>query len=338
MEMEQLRNFIKNHPDIIINKNEISIPRECRDEFYALFDDARKSFVEKRLPSLPVDASTLSEKYMQIEKDIIERLGVERIDIPIDLHSFLHNPEEGLIRSIYGRLFELLQGKIADEEFETLAESDLHWAALELYRLGYEMWASLTVIKLLDPDKAFFVDLDLDYKPVLADLKEIAFGRQAHHPTIRIPEFVLHSRRLDKFVAVKMALAREVETFVVPFTPPVRPKKKTGDTSHALDSRVMLLYFMSERDEIPIVAEIYDRKLTSPDLMIEFLMADEMSSPAVMEDIRRRVQVMNPASGMCLFVIDPAAEGRVEPIAENIQAVSAGFDPAKMETVFQRLA
>lgn len=338
MEIQDLKNFINNHPDIVLTKNEISIPRECREEFYALFDDVRRSFVEKRIPSLPVDASALSEKYMQIEKDILERLGVERIDIPIDLHSFLHNPKEGLIRSIYGRLFDLLQGKIADEEFETLAEDELRWAALELYRLGYEMWASLTLIKLLDPDKVFFVDLDMDYKPVLADLKEIAFGRQAHHPTIRLPEFVLHSRRLNKFVAIKMALAREVETFVVPFTPPVRPKKKTGDTSHALDSRVMLLYLMSGQDEIPIVAEIYDRKLTSPDLMIEFLTSDELANAAVLEDVRRRVHVMNPASGMCLFVIDPVAEGRVESVAENIRAVSAGFDPAKMEPVFQALA
>ena len=72
------------------------------------------------------------------------------------------------------------------------------------------------MIKLLEPDEAYLVDLDEDYEPVLAELKSISFGRQAHHPTMRIPEFVLHSRKLNKYVAVKMALARELETYVAP--------------------------------------------------------------------------------------------------------------------------
>ena len=336
--MDKLKQFIKDHVEIVINKNEIAIPQELRDEFYRLFDDVRKAFVQKRLPSLPVDARTLSSEYIAMEQEIVGLLGLRRIDVPVDLYSFLHNPEYGLTRSVYNRLFELLQGKIAEEDFEQLAESDMTAAALELYRLGYEMWGSLTFLKLLDPDKCFFVDLDDDYKPVLAKLEEIAFGRQAHHPTIRIPEFVLHSRRLDKYVAVKMALAREVETFVVPFTPPVRPKKKTGDTSLALDSRVMLVYFMSSQDDIPIVAEIYDRKLTSPDLMLEFLTADELGNPAAMDEVRRRLEAMHPASGMCLFVIGPESEAKAEAIAENVQAISAGFDPQKIESVFSLIA
>jgi hypothetical protein len=270
VEIDKLKEFIKDHPEIVLNKSEIAIPGDLRDEFYRRFDDVRKAVVEKHYAALPVDVATLCSNYMRIEKEMVDRLGVERITVPVDLFSFLHNPKYGLMRAIYNRLFDLLQGKTTDEDFGRLAERDLRETAAELYRLGYEMWAALSFLKLLDPDQAFFVDLDPDYKPVLADLREIAFGRQAHHPTIRIPEFVLHSRRVDKYVAVKMAVAREVETFVVPFTPPVRPKKKTGDTSCALDTRVMMLYLRSAAGEIPIVADIYDRTLTRPDLMLEF--------------------------------------------------------------------
>jgi len=43
--------------------------------------------------------------------------------------------------------------------------------------------------------------------------------------------------KFDSLIAVKMALVQEIEGYVVAFKPAVRPKKKTGDTSFALDSR-----------------------------------------------------------------------------------------------------
>jgi hypothetical protein len=336
-EIDKLNKFIKDHTEIIINKSEIAIPEEVRGEFYRRFDDVRRTVVERNYAGLPVDAAALCRNYVRIEREMIERLGLERIAVPVDLFSFLHDPKGGLTRAIYNRLFDLLQGKTSLEDFERLAEGDLREAAAELYRLGYEMWASLSFLILLDPDEAFFVDLDAEYKPVLAELKEIAFGRQAHHPTIRIPEFVLRSRRLDKYVAVKMALAREVETFVVPFTPPVRPKKKTGDTSFALDSRVMLLYFMAAPEEIPIVAEIYDRKLAAPDLMLEFVTAAEYSDPAALGEVKRHCYALRPRLGMCLFVIDPGEGMPAAEIEQGIQSIAAGFDTAKMEPILDRL-
>ncbi len=337
-ERQVLHQFIKDHPEIVITKNEISIPSELRQEFYRLFDDVRRSIVQQHYSSLRVDADLLSDQYCRIEKDIITRLGVERIFVPIDLFSFLHDPKEGLTRVIYNRLFDLLQGKITDEEFERGAEQDLISAAESLYRLGYEMWAALTIIKLLDPDEGFFVDLDQDYKPILTELKEIAFGRQAHHPTLRIPEFVIHSRRLERYVSIKMAMARELETFVVPYTPPVRPRRKTGDTSHALDSRVMLLYFNPTRDEIPIVAEIYERKLTSPDLMIEFITQSEFGDPAALNEIRAHMSALSPKSGISVLLIGEAGDFSMQAVEDNIQAICAGFDASKIEPVLERLA
>ncbi len=336
-EYKILNDFISNHSEIIINKNEIAIPQWLRDEFYRRFDDVRRAIVEEHYPDLPVDVAALCDNYIRIEKEIMDRLGLERICAPMDLFSFLHNPKDGLIRAVYTRLFDLLQGKITAEDFERQAEQDLRSAAADLFRLGYEMWAALAFIKLLDPDRGFFVDLDPDYKPILADLKEIAFGRQAHHPTIRIPEFAIHSRRLDRYVAVKMALAKEVQTFVVPFTPPVRPKKKTGDTSSALDSRVMLLYFRATPDDIPMVAEIYERKLTSPDLLIEFMTESEFSDPAALDEVKQHLNALRPKLGMSLFLIGAGGGVKAENIADNIQTISAGFDSSKMEPVLEQL-
>ncbi|MBN1569665.1 MAG: hypothetical protein JXA73_17610 [Acidobacteria bacterium] len=328
-----LRKYIADHAEIVINPTEISIPKELRDEFYRRFDDFRQAVIEAHRSSVSVDFDALCENYTKIEKEVVELLKVECIEIPKDLHAFVHNPREGLVRVLYTRTFDLIQGKITVEEFEQMALSDLQWATAELFRLGYEQWAALEVIKLLDPDEAFSVDLDEDFKPYPAELKTIAFGRQAHHPTMRIPEFVLHSRKLNKYVAVKMALAAEIESYAAQFKPAVRPRKKTGDTSYALDTRVMLLSFMEKADDIPVIADIFDLKRTSPDWMMEHISESELADPAGLGQVSRNLSAMNPKRGMCLVVVDAAAEPNAEALPENVRVVAPLFDESRLSAI-----
>jgi hypothetical protein len=336
-EYKLLQEFISAHPEIVLSPTEISIPQQWRDEFYRKFDQIRKAFVEEHYPSLIAEIGQLNENYLRVEKQVLELLKIQEISMPVDLYSFLHNPKEGLTRVLYNRLFDLLQGKTAPETFEAQSTSELQSASADLFRLGYEPWTALVVIKLLEPDEAYFVDLDDDYKPFLAELKSISFGRQAHHPTIRIPEFVLHSRKLDSYVGVKMALAREVETFVVPFQPPVRPKKRTGDTSSALDTRVLLLYLMPSREEIPIVAEIYERKLTQPDLMVEYVTQNEYADPDAVGQVLEHLESLSPRLGTCLIVVNPGKNKCPEPPDANIYTVAAGFEETRLQPIVDRL-
>ena len=337
-ECSTLSDYITSHSEIVINTTEISIPQDLRDEFYRRFDDLRRAVVEEHCSSLVVEYDRLSENYLEIEKEIIELLKLDAIAMPVDLSSFLHNPKDGLMRILYNRTFDLLQGKITVESYEAQAKDDLQSVATELFRLGYEQWTALVIIKMLEPDEAFLVDLDDDYKPFLRELKDISFGRQAHHPTMRIPEFVLHSRRLNKYVAVKMVLEQEIETFVVTVKPPVRPRKKTGDTSFALDSRVMLLSFMSGPDDIPVIADIYDRKLTSPDWMMEFISVNELKEPDALGQVKRNMQALNPKLGACVVLIDGDTEINLEDIPDNLSAVSIAFDQSKLQPVIDKLA
>jgi hypothetical protein len=328
-----LNRYIADNPGIVISPSEISIPQNLREEFYRLFDKVRTAFVETLYSSLPVDIESLCGHYLGIEREVIALLGIEKISMPMDLFSFLHTPKAGLARILYNQLFDLLQGKITADIFEALCVAHLKASAAELYRLGYEWWAGLSLIKLLEPDEAFFVDLDPDDKPILAELKEISFGRQAHHPTIRIPELVLHSKRLDSYVAIKMAIVRELEEYAIRIKPPVRPKKRTGDTSSALDSRVMLLSFMSSKSDIPIVADIYDRTLTSPDWMVECITEEEFKEPSALELVRLHVDSLSPKRGMCLLVINQGSDVGPAPVSEKIRPVSVGFDQAKLQSV-----
>jgi hypothetical protein len=332
-EYQLLSDFIAAHSEIVITVNEISIPQTLRDEFYRQFDDVRRALVADHFATLPVEIEMLCENYPRMEKEIIDLLGLENILMPVDLSSFLFTPKEGLIRAVYNRVFDLLQGKISLESFETMAGDDLKGAAANLYRLGYEHWAALALIKLLDPDEAFAVELDEDYKPCLGGLKSICFGRQAHHPTIRLPEFVLHSRRVGKYVTFKMALAREIDGYVVQIKPRVRPKNRTGDTSQVLDSRVMLLSFISNpKEEIPVIAEIFECTRTSPDWLIEYIGCDELDNPQSLNQVHQHMEAMNPTQGTCLILVGPGSEFGQEKIPEPLHAVAASFDQSKLQS------
>ncbi len=337
-EYAALQEFIAANPAIILSSSEISIPQEFKDEFYRRFDRIRGAMVDAHYSEVPYDIDALCQQYLQIEKEIIALLGIERITMPMDLFSFLHTPREGLIRILYNRLFDLLQGKTTVEVFEEQCLGDLRSSSSDLYRLGYEWWAGLAILKLLEPDRVFAIELDEDYQPYLGQLTEISFGRQAHHPTIRLPEFALHSKKLDRLVAIKMSIAKEIESYAERYRPPVRPKKRTGDTSFALDSRVMMLSFMSSETDIPIIAETYDRTLTSPDYMIGFITKDELEDPSAVEEVQHHIDFMKPRLGMSLVVVDPESAEALAALPESILSVTAGFDQAKLQPLLSVLA
>ena len=331
-----LTDYSAANPEIHIDVSEVSIPQHLRDTFYQHFDAIRNELVEEHCKSLPVAADTLSENYVRSEKEIIDLLGLQRVDLPMDLSSFLRNPKEGLTRVLYNRLFELVQGRINMDEFEQLADADLSATTANLWRLGYEPWAALVLIRLFEPDKAFAVDLDEDYMPYVRGLEEIAFGRQFHHVAKRIPEFILHSRKFDKHIAVKMPLAREVETYYIPVEPPVKPKKRTGDTSYALDFRTMFLSFVPNLKDIPVFADIHTRKIKSPDLMVEFLMHKELADPDALAGVKKRTEIMKPRLGTCLVVMDPAPDAEIEKPAENIEVFAVGFDRSRLQPIIDK--
>ena len=337
-EYDALKSFTEAHPEIQIGISEISIPRGFRDDFYRQFDLVRNAVVEERFASLPLDVDNLCRNYTLEEKGVKESLGLDGIWVPTDLLDFLHDPVVGLTRTIYNRLFELVQGKISREEFERLADADLTAAIANLFRLGYEPWAALALIRLFEPDQGFSVPLDEDFKPYLDELKEIAFGRQFHHVAMRIPEFVLHSRKLDRHIAVKMPLAREVETYYIPIEPPVKPKKRTGDTSYVLDSRMMFLSLLDDADKIPVFADIHKRTIQSPDLTIEFLMKQDLDDPDTVLGFRKRVDIMKPKLGGLLVVMDPGKEEDLAKPADNIEVIAAGMDPSRLSAIVDKLA
>ncbi|NLA75396.1 MAG: hypothetical protein GX846_08010 [Deltaproteobacteria bacterium] len=333
-----LQNYIASNPEIIIKEYEVSIPEHLRGEFYEYFDDIRNSLVRGFITSLPLDLKLLQDNFIKAEKEIIGSLDIERIDLPIDIMSFLHNPEEGMVRSLYNRLFEMIQKKITMEEFEEIAENDLISTTEGMYRLGYEAWAALTVILLLEPDKAFSVELDENFEPFTGKLREIAFGRQFNHSTKRIPEFIIHSKRLDSYVAVKMPLAKEISGYYPVHEIPLKMMRdRTGDTSFVLDSRVMFLSLLSSLDNIPVYAEVHERKIKSPDIILEFLTEQDLNDEDRISQIKYRAEIMKPRSGDLLVIMNPGKEPLDIAFEWPAMILSAGFNKSKLQQVVEVL-
>jgi hypothetical protein len=327
-----LQDYVAANPEIHIDMSEISIPEHLRDTFYKHFDDVRNAVVEARYGSLPPEVDALRRNYIQSEKELTELMGLELIKLPVDLLSFLHNPKAGLARGLYNRLFEMVQGKITTDDFERMADSDLTATAEGLFQLGYESWAGLTLIRLLEPDGAFGVELNENYEPFVVTLEEIAFGRQFHHTAKRIPEFILHSKKLDRHIAVKMPLAREVDNYHI------KSKKHTGDTSYVLDSRVMFLAIVRDLEQIPVFADVHARTIKGPDLMVEFLTEQDLSNEDIIVQVQRRVEMMKPRLGSSVVVMNPKPDSDIVKPAGNIDTFSVGLDPLKLQPIIDKLA
>ena len=338
-EYARLCEYISANPEIVLNKNEISIPQSVRDRFYGIFDDIRMAVVAERLDAMSGMTRTLCERYARIEKEAAELLGVEEIEMPVDLRVFLHKPKDGLIRAIYNCLFGFIQGKIDEVEFERLADESITAAAAGLSRLGYERWVGLELIKLLEPGESFFVDLDNDEKPCLRELETCAFGRQVHHPTMRIPELVVRSCRFDMLVAVKMALVKEIDEYYVEFKPRVRPKRRTGDTSFTLDSRAVLLSFLENENKIPVYADIFECTRTPPDWLVEFIhMDDPTGVEETLQRVERHMEILNPKFGCTLISSADDFHAVAEMIPGNVRLIPLGFDVAKLQAGIDALA
>ena len=337
--LDILQDYIASNPEIYIDMREISIPEHLRGRFYEYFDDVRDTFVKDFFSSLPIDVNTLHDNYIRAEEEIMKCLGIERIDLPVDLMSFLHNPGEGMVRWLYNRLFELIQKKITMDEFEEIAENDLVSTTAEMYRLGYEAWAVFTLINLLEPVKTHSVELNEDFIPIIGELKEIAFGRQFNHSTKRIPEFIIQSKKLNCYIAIKMPLAREVDGYYpLHEIPQKMMRDRTGDTSCVLDTRFLFLSFLKDLNNIPVYAEVHERKVKSPDVMIAFLAEQDTSDKDKIRQTQTRFEIMKPRLCSGVVIMDTGPDQVLESFAEGIDMFPTGFEKIKLQQIVDDLS
>jgi hypothetical protein len=335
-----LKTYIASNPEISIRSNEISIPKYLRDEFFNRFDQVRRAFVKSWESQFYVELSTLGKAYIEAEERLFTLLGLNNhIELPVDLATILHNPEDGMMRPIYDRLFELVQGKITENDFEKMAQENLNQNALVMFRLGYELWAAISIMLLLEPNEIFRVNLDEDDKPFVSGLDRIVIGAQHHHAAKRIPELIFHSKKLNTYIAFKMPLTREVDLYNLPTELPTERmlRDRTGDTSMVLADRMIFMSVVHDLNKLPVFAELHERKITSPDLTIEFLMEHDLTVKGPMNGVQIRMQTMNPRLGGNVVVINPHAESEAYEADKKIAVYSVGMDERRLQPLLDKL-
>jgi hypothetical protein len=333
-----LKDFVSSNSGIHIEPCEVCIPEDLRAGFYKYFDNIRGAIVDSWNGSFCFDVYSLSKNFIESENKLSESLNLS-IELPLDLSSFLRTPREGMMRLIYNRVFELIQGKISEDDFERIAASDLAKDATEMFRIGYESWAAIALIIMLEPDGFWGLALDSNSSPIAAEIKEIAFGRQFHHPAKRIPEFIFHSKKLDSFVAFKMPLAREVNSYYVPIELSTQKllRNRNGDSSSVLDHRMIFLSVVKDLKETPVFADIHKRTVNGPDLSIEFCMERDLSDSEILGQIQNRVEIMKPRLGGAVVLMDSTSNSESIAIAGNMDAFSVGLRQSRLRPVINKL-
>ena len=337
-EYEVLKNYVLQNPEIHIDRHEVCIPEGLRDRFYEYFNNVRRAVVRSWDSPLCSEASSLAKNYAVSEKKLSEALNLG-IELPQDLSSFLHDSEEGMMRLIYNRLFELVQGKLSEDDFGRMADDDLAANATEMFRIGYEAWVALTLILLLEPDKIFGVAINEKSEPLATGIDAIAFGRQFHHPANRIPEFIIHSRKSEGYVAFKMPLVREVESYILPVELPTQRilRNRNGDSSAAIDHRMVFLSIVPDLEKPPVFANLHQRSIHSPDITIEFADEQDLLDPGFIGQAQNHVGIMKPHLGGIMLLMDSGSKSEPFSMGENIDAFPVGLDRSRLQSVVNRM-
>jgi hypothetical protein len=220
---QELREFIKGHVGIEIEQNTTMIAPSLRPEFYFSFDRVRLCFLEEKCCNLLQEAWQLSKNYIEVEKEITALVGITDVSNSPSVHKFLHNPPDELIRAIFYPLFDLLKNKISLEVFEKQVLKNIEASFRKNFKLGYERWMTLSLSLLLIPDKVFGVkhpkpEFDEEEAavhrsisfPSLEESTSISLKPEQFHSII-VPHFIIHSAKINKFVAVRMGLNRAAD-------------------------------------------------------------------------------------------------------------------------------
>ncbi len=344
-EYSGLTDYIATNSQISIDQTSIGIPADVRDGFYRRFDSVRRTFVEEHCQSLTEAASVLSDNYTQIERQVVEQLGIDSITLPVDLASFLHNPQDGLMRALFFPLFDFIQGKIPQEDFAQQLAGELVARAAGLVRYGYQIWSTLALIHLLEPDKAYIPYLketqgEAD-EIMLQEPRLIALGSQPSEPPIRLPELVLCSRRLGQHVAFKLELDTDIPRYQGIFggmPEKNRAMKYSGDTSGVLGDRALLFYVINNAREVPVIADIGKRTIAQPDLIVEWTRPGDVDDPFVLDQVKQRYDILKPKQGTCLVSSEPLGQVSLEIEGYDLHTLSAGFDESKLQPIVDCLA
>lgn len=337
----ELVGYIAGNPEIKISRNVIIIPGETREEFYRLFDDARRAFVEEQTPAIYEEACRLSEGYLAEAGELKKSLKVAEIKTPPRLDGLLNDPLNGISRALFDPLFDFLKTGKGVEEFERGAEETVKAYWQTLYKRGYEDWVILSLANMLSPERVLAPswdemvrechELQPDQKrgwteqdvPKPEELEKIELGHEGYDPAFIISDIILHSQKLKKYVS-----------FGADLTDAAWYAKNASDTrrwlklrERGLDSKPLLnwpgfvIYTDSEPAEISLIADF--SRFLRPEIMVECMVQEDWYQRGYLDRIKTRHEFFKPALGTFIVSRYPVPDEAFKALETEVAAEKA---------------
>ncbi len=341
----ELKEFVASNPRIEIGGNVIAIPADVRPEFYRLFDKTRVAFLKEKCQTLLDEAAMLSSDYVPAAQEVKRSLGLSEIELPDRLDWFLNNPTNGLIRSLFDLLFDLLKGKIEINSFEHRGTSAIVSSFGQLFRAGYEKWVILSLVNLLAPDRALSVSveaiqdkchqLEPDQKtgtseetvPDPEEMTLLSFGHGGAEPAFITSDIIVHSPRLNRYVA-----------FGADLTDAMWTAKQVSDQREWCQLRELgklymptvqnwpdlVVYTDNRPEDIALVADF--GRFCRPDIIVECMEQSDWYQRGGLERVRHDHDFLKPRLGSYVVSRFPVPE---EALGELTPQPAAGEPPAQ---------
>jgi hypothetical protein len=269
-------------------------------------------------------------------------------DIQLDdaLQRFLHDPLSQLVRMLPDFLFDLLKGKVNDDEFYEISTRTLKLSFDNLNGMGYKRWTLLSLLKLLYADDLFQVGVERasfhDYvanatytlrkpSPLPETAKHIR-NKYSSEVCFAVPDWIIHSGKVNAFVSSisKMSRPGAIAT----------DKNPRRDWSRYLDLNILdgdmsLLYLSSDLNDISLVADqLY---LCRPDILLITRISANWDDKD-REDIIAANQALNPALGTYVISKLPIPVKDDDFASQRCHLMNIDFDQTRLEPIIDTLA
>jgi len=322
----QLKEFVKENPSIEIAENSISIPSDVRPEFYRRFDKVRVDFLKDNYVSSLEKGYELSKEFARTYKKTIAASELDAISIRAAVNWFLQDPVDGLMRSLFDPVFNLIRGRLSEQSFSEHSIQLIDSTFSEYFREGYERWAVLGLLINLQPgtnycvpSRDFHTDTDVtggSIHPGLRDdlvesaeeSKKISFESSSITNFI-VPRILFNSRRLKRHVAIHTdhaeawwgarSKSERVEWLNI--------KSLIQEYGRARLWPDLLFYTGDDLNDLNLVADY--AWVARPDLIVEVEETEGWYERGGLDIARRHIAILKPRLG-CYII------SRTEPPAE----------------------
>lgn len=346
----KLRAFINEHPDIVVSGTKVSIPENMRSEFYRLFNDTRKAFITWKYPEIIESAETLSQSFTT-NQDVVERLlKLKKIIIPDQLKWFIENPVEGLMRILWTPLLDLLKGKTNISLFESNASKEIKQLYDSLYYQAYQDWLELVLIKMLKAKHLLVVNapsmsgsfshaqgyvMHLDVKPVILpeESNELLLIRDFTYVSFTVPDFIIYSSELGKYVSVKAEPCKANWIALDPSDS--REWLPLDNKLNLFGPGYLLLYVDDNPVNLALVNDV--NKICRPDIVLEFREKENWYFSKEMARIKAHRDVLKPRLGTFIASSKPVEESLSQETEEGIHFISVGVDENQLRPIVDAL-